>query len=117
MFDKMETHVRGLKALGVATERYDKLLIPLLQPKLPDDIQVEISRKCGSGAWNLNYDSKAFLKDLQNIDFQSAISACSGAPNLMANNFKDFSYRSWTFMHIEEGEYKAETSTYTMALL
>ena len=53
MFDQMETHVRGLKALGVATEQYDKLLIPLLQPKLPDDIQVEISRKCGSDAWNL----------------------------------------------------------------
>ena len=53
MFDKMETHVRGLKALGVATEQYDKLLIPLLQPKFPNDIQGEISRNCGSDAWNL----------------------------------------------------------------
>ena len=43
MFDKMETQVRGLKALGVVAEQYDKLLIPPLQPKLPDDIQVEIS--------------------------------------------------------------------------
>ena len=53
MFDKIETHVRGLKALGVATEQYDKLLRPLLQPNLPNDIQVDISQKCGSDAWNL----------------------------------------------------------------
>ena len=30
MFDKMETHARGLQALGVAAEQYDKLLILLL---------------------------------------------------------------------------------------
>ena len=36
-----------------------------------------------------NYDSKAFLQDLQSVDFQSAISASSGDPNLMANNFYD----------------------------
>ena len=53
MFDSMETHVRGLQALGVETEQYDKLLIPLLQPKFPEEIQVQISRKCGSSAWNL----------------------------------------------------------------
>ena len=53
MFDKMETHGQGLEALGVATERYDKLLIPLLQPKFPDEIHVDVSCKCGSNAWNL----------------------------------------------------------------
>ena len=49
----METHVRGLQALGVATEQYDTLLISLLQIKFPDEIQVSIRRKCGSNAWNL----------------------------------------------------------------
>ena len=61
MFHKMETHIRGLRALGVATEQYDKLLIPPLQPKVPDDIQVEVRRKCGSDAWNL----KAFMDALR----------------------------------------------------
>ena len=36
-----------------------------------------------------NYDSAAFLQDLQRVDFQSVISACSGDQNLMANNFND----------------------------
>ena len=61
MLDKLETHVCGHKALGVATEQYDKLLIPLLQPKIPDEIQVDISRKCGSDAWNL----KTFMDTLR----------------------------------------------------
>ena len=34
-----------------------------------------------------HYDSKAFLQDLQSVDFQRAISAASGDPNLMTNNF------------------------------
>ena len=53
MFDKMESHVRGLKTLGVETEQYDILLLPLLQPKIPESIQIEISRKCANGSWIL----------------------------------------------------------------
>ena len=52
IFDRVETHVRGYKALRIPTEQYDKLLMPLLQPKLPDDIQEESSRKCRSDASN-----------------------------------------------------------------
>ena len=36
-----------------------------------------------------NYDSEAFLQDLQSVAFQNAISASSGDPNLIANNFYD----------------------------
>ena len=36
-----------------------------------------------------NYDSEAFLQDLQSVDFESAISAASGDPNQMANTFYD----------------------------
>ena len=36
-----------------------------------------------------NYNSEAFLQDLQSVDFQNAISTSSGDPNLMANNFYD----------------------------
>ena len=36
-----------------------------------------------------NYDSEAFLQALQSGDFESAISAASGDPNQMANNFYD----------------------------
>ena len=36
-----------------------------------------------------NYDSEEFLQDLQSVGFESAISAASGDPNQMANNFHD----------------------------
>ena len=36
-----------------------------------------------------NYDSEAFLQDLQSVDFESAISAASGETNQMANTFYD----------------------------
>ena len=45
-----------------------------------------------------NYDSAAFLQELQRVDFQSVISACSGDPNLMAKNFIDL-FLSILYIH------------------
>ena len=57
MFDKIETHIQRLKSLGVATKQCEQLLIHLVQPKFPDEIQLEIGRKYGSDVEGLNRHS------------------------------------------------------------
>ena len=42
--DKISVHVRGLKALGVSSEQYGSLLIPIVKSKLPNDIRLQIAR-------------------------------------------------------------------------
>ena len=54
LYDIIEANVRGLESLGVESEKYESLLIPVLQPKLPLQIQIEISRKIGDEDWNLD---------------------------------------------------------------
>ena len=43
--DSVETHVRGLKALGIDSKQYGTLLVPILMDKLPEEIRLIISRK------------------------------------------------------------------------
>ena len=43
--DSVQTHVRGLKALGIDSKQYGTLLVPILMDKLPEEIRLIISRK------------------------------------------------------------------------
>ena len=54
LFDQVETHVRGLKSLGVAADTYGSLLLSVLFNKLPGEIRLLISRKVPEGEWGLD---------------------------------------------------------------
>lgn len=61
LFDTVETHIRGLKSLGVTTDSYGSLLSSVLLKKLPTDVRLLISRKVPEKDWSLD----ALLKELQ----------------------------------------------------
>ena len=52
LYDNVESNVRALENLGVSYEQIGSLLIPIILEKLPNIINLQISRKLGSG--NLN---------------------------------------------------------------
>ena len=56
-YDTVETHCRGLKALGVESSSYGTVLVNILLQRLPDEIKLIISRKMnevsGDDNWNL----------------------------------------------------------------
>lgn len=45
LYDEIESHVRSLFSVGVRSEEYGPLLIPIIVEKLPDEIKLEISKK------------------------------------------------------------------------
>lgn len=47
LYDKVESHIRGLKALGVEPDSYGTMLAHVLLNKLPPDVRLIISRKTG----------------------------------------------------------------------
>ena len=57
-YDTVETHCRGLKALGVESSSYGTVLVNILLQRLPDEIKLIISRKMnevsGDDNWNLD---------------------------------------------------------------
>ena len=49
----VESHVRGLRALGVNTESYGQLLSSILMNKLPAEMRLIMSHKLGTGRWDV----------------------------------------------------------------
>ena len=44
VLDKVEIQVRGLQALGIESDQYGALLIPIFMEKLPDELRLIVSR-------------------------------------------------------------------------
>jgi hypothetical protein len=54
VYDKISVHVRGLATLGVSSEQYGSMLIPIIMSKLPSDICSEIARKLKGDVWKID---------------------------------------------------------------
>ena len=54
VFDNIMVHVHGLEALGVGSEQYGSLLIPVIMTKFPADIHLQIAKETGREAWRID---------------------------------------------------------------
>jgi len=54
VLDKVNVHIRGLASLGVASEQYGSLLIPIIMSKLPGDLRLRIAREAGHEVWKID---------------------------------------------------------------
>ncbi|PFX29435.1 Exonuclease [Stylophora pistillata] len=52
--DKISVNIRGLKALGVKSEQYGSLLIPIIMAKLPDEIRIQVARNTSQDVWEID---------------------------------------------------------------
>ena len=54
VYDKIMVNIRGLEALGVTSEQYGSLLIPVIMTKFPSEIRLRIAREIGKNAWKIS---------------------------------------------------------------
>lgn len=52
--DKINVNIRGLEALGVRSEQYGSLLIPIIMAKLPAEIRVQVARNTSQDVWEID---------------------------------------------------------------
>ena len=86
MFDNVSCHVRSLEALGVDPATYGGLLSPVLFSKLPQDLQLMISRKVPNTDWNLHTLMKSVEEKLT---ARERVGASQGKPFLHRGEHKD----------------------------
>ena len=53
LYHEFENCIRNLKSLRTETSMYSYLLIPLLKEKIPDELNMIISRKFSGNVWTL----------------------------------------------------------------
>ena len=92
LFDKIEINIRGLNALGVESQSFGNLLVPIVMEKIPSELRLIVSHKFGSeGTWNLD----AFLNALKTES--EARERCTAmktsGPNTNTSKFEQYKTR------------------------
>lgn len=63
LYDRVETNIRSLNALGVSADTYGGILSPVLIKKLPPELRLIVSREAGE-EWGLASLMKILEKEL-----------------------------------------------------
>ena len=53
IYDTINVHVRGLQALGINSNQYGSLLIPVIMSRVPKDISLQIARHTSKEIWSI----------------------------------------------------------------
>ena len=72
LYDKIEGNVRALNSLGINSNDFGPLLIPIILEKLPNVIRLQVSRKLGVGNWKIEEFMGSINEELtarENYDF------------------------------------------------
>jgi len=67
-YDTVESHIRGLRALGTNEESYGPMLIPTILSRLPRDIHTNLARGHGNNPWTITQLKDAILKEIEVLD-------------------------------------------------
>ena len=65
LYDTVETHYRGLVALGVDEETYSSIVVPAILEKLPESLRLTITRGREYLEWSLGEMLEALLKEVE----------------------------------------------------
>ena len=65
LYDQMQVQTRGLESLGVTTESYGQLLIPIIMSKLPNEIRLQISRNTDKEKWEIQELLELIRKEIE----------------------------------------------------
>ena len=60
-YDKVESQIRSLRALGQTSDSYGSLLIPVLMKRLPQEFRLMLNRKMNDEDWTVN----TIMKELE----------------------------------------------------
>ena len=68
VYDRLETHIRSLQALGIDSKQFGPLLVPVLLDRLPAELSLIISRQYDStkgDVWELNDVLSSLKKEIE----------------------------------------------------
>ena len=65
IYDRIESNVRSLKNIGIASETYGSFLGPVIMAKIPEELRITLTRELPSNDWKLEPMLEIFRKELQ----------------------------------------------------
>ena len=93
LFDDIEINIRGLNALGVESQSFGNLLVPIVMEKIPSELRLVVSRKFGSEeSWNLDALLNALKTELEARE--RSIAMKTSGPNVITSAFEQYTARN-----------------------
>ncbi|XP_057298583.1 uncharacterized protein LOC130629417 [Hydractinia symbiolongicarpus] len=93
LFYITEAQVRSLQSLGVESQNFGSMLIPVLLQKLPGELRLIISRQLGKNAWKVSEVMQAFKTELEareKVSTGQEESPCFSGASLYVGNRRNF---------------------------
>ena len=88
VYDRINVHIRGLSTLGIKSEQYGSLLIPVIMTKLPDNIQLRIARETKSDVWKLDDLMKVIRDEVEAREASEGTKVTQGQPKPPLHTYK-----------------------------
>ena len=65
VYDRISNNIRGLESLGVSSNQYGRLLIPVIMSKMPPEIRVQIARNTAREVWDMSELLEVVLQEVE----------------------------------------------------
>ena len=65
IYDGIYVHIRGLESLGVSSEKYGCLLLPVIMSRMPGEISIQVARKTSEEVWNIMEIMEVIEKEIE----------------------------------------------------
>ena len=65
VYDRINTNIRGLESIGIKSDQYGSLLIPVIMSKLPSEIRLIIARKSEHDVWKIDDLMTTILSEVE----------------------------------------------------
>lgn len=73
IYDNINVHIRGLESLGVSSERYGCLLVPVIMKRMPNEIALQVARKTSEDVWDINEIMEIIRKEIEARELSKGI--------------------------------------------
>ena len=54
IYDTIMVHIHGLESLGMSSDKYGSILIPVIISRMPEDIALQVTRQTSKEVWSVN---------------------------------------------------------------
>ena len=75
IYDKIMVNVRGLESLGISSEKYGSLLIPVIMSRMPSEIALQVARKTSQDIWSIDEIMTIIRQEIEAREIGKGISA------------------------------------------
>ena len=86
VYDKITVHVRGLASLGVDSEQYGSLLIPIVMAKLPSELRLRIARVAKGSVWKIDELLDVIRQEVEAKEISERVRATDQKPSTYHRN-------------------------------